>query len=106
MIVLLLVCLSGLTTAVEAADVRFSRVFSDNTVLQRDVPVMIRGFADPGETVTVTFATQSKEAVADQAGVWTVTLDPMAASAEGRTLACSAGGGKSTASLKNVVVGD
>ena len=38
-------------------------VFGDHMVLQRGQPVPVWGWAQPGETVTVTFAGQKKQAV-------------------------------------------
>ncbi len=61
-------------------------IFSDHMVLQRDLPVPVWGLAKPGETVTVTFAGQSKTAIPDIFGRWMLHLDPMPASAEPRTM--------------------
>lgn len=55
------------------------QLFSDGAVLQRDMPVAIWGKADPGETVTVSFAGQKAEAKADAEGKWHVWLEPMPA---------------------------
>ena len=73
-------------------------------VLQRDKPVTIRGTADKGKTVEVTFAGQALEAAVGPDGTWTVTLAPLQANAEGTELVVR--DGKQTTSLKNVVVGD
>ena len=71
------------------AAVKLGMPFADHMVLQRDKPVAVWGTAAPGEKVTVTFAGQSAEAVADAQGGWRVNLKPMAASKEGRTLAAN-----------------
>ena len=65
--------------AAAAADVKLPGVFADHTVVQRDMPVPVWGWAVPGEKVTVTFAGQSKAATADQAGKWAVKLDALEA---------------------------
>ena len=70
-----------------SAAVKLGMPFADHMVLQRDKPVAVWGTAAPGEKVTVTFAGQSADAVADAQGDWRVNLKPMAASKEGRTLA-------------------
>lgn len=62
-----------------AADVRLPAAFGDRMVLQRDLPVPVWGWADPGEAVTVTLAGQTKTATADAAGKWSVRLDPLQA---------------------------
>ena len=53
-------------------------------VLQRDQAVRVWGWADPGEQVTVRFAGQSKSTAASDGGTWSLELDPLIASAEGR----------------------
>ncbi len=55
-------------------------VFSDHMVLQRDMEVPVWGRAGPGASVTVVFAGQSKEVVADSEGRWVVRLDALNAS--------------------------
>jgi sialate O-acetylesterase len=87
-----------------AAELRFSRSFGDHMVLQRDKPVLIRGFANPATEVTVTFAGQTKKVAADAKGEWAVTLDALPASSEGRRLTATSSG--ATTELKDVVVGD
>lgn len=90
-----------------AAELRLSRLFSDNMVLQRDQPVTIRGFADAGAKVDVTFADVTKTATADEKGQWSVVLDPMPASATGKQLVCKqTTGDGGTVTLKNVLIGD
>jgi len=60
--------------------------FSDNAVLQRDMPVPVWGWAEPGSKITVAFAGQTKVATADKERKWLVTLDPMKACDEPRTM--------------------
>ena len=71
------------------ATVRLGMPFSDHMVLQREKPVAVWGWADPGEKVTVTFAKQSVSSVADRDGCWRVNLKPMPASKTPRTLAAN-----------------
>ena len=78
--------------------------FADNMVLQRGVAVPVWGTAAPGEPVKVEFAGQSKTVKADAAGLWRVSLDPMSASSENRTMKVfGAEGGEE---IKNVLVGE
>ncbi len=60
--------------------------FTDNMILQRESKVPVWGFDAPGSKVTVAFAGQTKIAVADKNGDWTVKLDPLKASREERGL--------------------
>jgi sialate O-acetylesterase len=93
LIALLFPCLSN-------AAVRLPRLFSDGMILQRDQPVPVWGWADPGEDVKLEFAGQTKSVKTDTAGKWTATLDPMPASVEPRTLCVG------SLSITNVLVGD
>ena len=103
-----------LASLANAADLGFSRHYSDNMVLQREKPVQLRGFADKGAEVTVTFAPrqgsgqagQTKKAKASPEGVWSVTLDPMAADAKPQTLTVRSSIGNRQSAIDNVLVGD
>jgi len=66
-------------SAPAAADVRLPSPFGDHMVLQRDLPIPVWGWADPGEQVTVTLASQSRTTAADPSGRWSVRLDPLKA---------------------------
>ena len=52
-------------------------IFTDHAVLQRDMPVPVWGWAEPGEEVTVAIAGQTQKAKADDKGKWRVTLEPL-----------------------------
>jgi len=75
-------------------------------VLQRDDPVPVWGWTTPGKQVTVQFAGQTKTATADATGKWQITLDPMEASAEGRTLTVQSTIRDPKSEIRNVLVGD
>lgn len=79
-------------------------LFQSNMVLQRDRPIAIRGWAAPGEEVTVSFGGQSRSAVAAADRSWKVELPAMPASAEPRTLGVK--GKQGTIELTNLLVGD
>lgn len=79
-------------------------LFTDHMVVQRDKPAVIRGFAPAGSKVDVTFSDQTKHAVAQDDGLWRVTLDAMPASRTPQTLTVAAGGDK--VAIKDVLVGD
>ena len=61
------------------ADVSVPSLFSDHMVLQRDKPVRIWGWADPGETVNVKLDGMAAETIADDSGEWKLTLPAMPA---------------------------
>ena len=85
--------------------VQLATLFRPRSVVQRDQPVPVWGFARPGVEVTVRFAGQTKRTRADEFERWRVDLDPMAASAEGRDLevVCSDGAART---VPDVWVGD
>jgi len=85
------------------AEVKMSRMFGNDMVLQRELPVPIYGWADPGEKVTVTFAGQEKSTPAGNDGKWQVVLDPLEMSRSGQTLTVK---GSNTLSFKGVLVGE
>ncbi len=66
------------------AEVRLPRLWSDHAVLQRDRPIHVWGWADPGERVSAILhgkndADQTVAATADELGHWSLYLPPHAA---------------------------
>ncbi len=86
-----------------AADVTLPHVFGENMVLQRQMEVPVWGQAAPGEKVTVSFAGQNVEGVADAAGKWMVRLKPLKESADPAVFTVK---GTNTITLGNVLVGE
>lgn len=91
--------------ALPAADLKLASVLSDHMVLQRDKPVAIWGWADAGESVTVSFADQTRSATADSAGKWSLRLAALAASAEPRVLSVTGKDGRKI-EAKDILVGE
>ena len=85
------------------AEVEVADVFSDNMVLQRDLPVAVWGGADPGEKVTVSFDGQEHEATADDQGKWMVKLNPLKTSKERKTMTIK---GSNEITFSGVLVGE
>ncbi len=100
--ILTFLCL--LVIAQTRAELSLPHIISDNMMLQRDAPARVRGWGTPGATVTVEFAGQEKSATADPTGGWLVTLDPMPASAESRTMTITKGEERKT--IQNILVGE
>ncbi len=86
------------------ADLKMPQIFSDNMVLQRNMPIPIWGKANPEDRVTVKFKGQEKTVKADSEGKWMIRLDPLSTSAKGETLTITAG--KEKKEFKNVLVGE
>ncbi len=97
---LILACV-GLLTSLHA-EVRLPALLSDHMVLQREKPVRIWGSAEPGESITVELAGQSKNTKTDEHGQWNLFLDPLSA-AENLTMTVH---GKNTVTVKDVMVGE
>ena len=100
---LLLPCLALLAATSLHAEVKLPAIFSDGMVLQQLQLVRIWGSADPAEEVKVAFAGQAHSIVTDASGQWSVTLNPMNASAQPADLTVA---GNNTITLKNVLVGE
>jgi len=56
------------------ADVRLPNLLSDHMVLQREKPVALWGWAEPGEKVTVTLQDETRSVTADNEGSWKAML--------------------------------
>jgi sialate O-acetylesterase len=102
---LLFSVLSGGWSSLSAGDLRLASALSDHMVLQREKPVAVWGWADPGESVTVSFADQSKTATAGADGKWSLKLDALNASAEPRVLLVTGKEGRKV-EVKDVLVGE
>jgi len=89
----------------DAADgFRVHNLFQSNMVLQRDKPIVVWGWAAPGEKVTVAFAGQTATATTGENGRWQVTLPAMEANSEPATMTIA--GKDDTVTVENVLVGD
>ncbi|MBO5850048.1 MAG: sialate O-acetylesterase [Paludibacteraceae bacterium] len=78
-------------------------VYSDNMVLQRNTNLVIRGFADAGEKVTVSIDKQKVSAVTSSSGEWQVELKPLPV---GENYELNVSTKKRSLVYKNVAVGE
>jgi sialate O-acetylesterase len=101
LVLLVLIILSS--AALARADVVLPDVLSNGMVLQRDHKVPIWGSADPGESVTIKFAGQTKQATADKDGKWIVYLNSLKANATPAKLTIE---GKNKLELNDILVGE
>jgi sialate O-acetylesterase len=84
------------------AAVKLPALLSDHMVLQQQVPVRIWGWADPGETVTVSFRGQKVSGTASEAGKWAVFLQPLETGAPATMTVA----GKNSLTIQDVLAGD
>lgn len=99
---LALALLFGFAAAAGRADVRLPRIFTADMVLQRDQPIRVWGWADPGEEVKVSLADAAATTKADAQGQWGVEL-PARTEGKGLELVVA---GRNTIRLGNIVMGD
>ena len=81
-------------------------LFCDHVVLQRDLRVPVWGWTEPGATVTVKFADQTRTAVAGADGKWLVKLKALPAATTPRVLTITSSAGPATIRINDVLVGD
>lgn len=89
--------------AVLRADVKLPSFFSDHAVLQRDKPLPVWGWADPGEEVTVSLGTETARSTAGRDGKWMVSLKGQPATGKAVDLIVS---GRNTLTFRNILLGD
>ncbi|MEI7730111.1 MAG: sialate O-acetylesterase [Verrucomicrobiota bacterium] len=85
-----------------AAEVSLPKIFTSHMVLQRDKPVIIWGWAQPGESVSVQILNEKKVSKANDKGEWKVTLAPLKI---GEPFEVTVSG-SNTIKLEDVLVGD
>ncbi len=94
--------LTTLFAGVANADVKLPHVFSSHMVLQRDTPLTVWGWDNPGQKVSVEIAGQSVSAAANAQGEWRLKLAPLKL---GAPLVMTVAG-SSTVKLEDVLVGE
>lgn len=97
------VCVGSFLTPARA-DIRLVGLFSDHMVLQREIPIPVWGWAEPGAKVSVKLAGQETRAVADANGCWRVRLAPLPATCQPLTMTIT--DGVTTSALHDVLIGD
>lgn len=80
------------------------RIYSDNMVIQRDKPFIVKGLANAGEEVSVNLDKQKIKTEAGDDGKWEVTFD--AFKVDGKKHKLTFKSKDKTLSFKNIVVGE
>lgn len=87
------------------AEVRLPSVIGSHMVLQRDMPINIWGWAEPGEAVRLKMAGQSVNVKADEDGQWKAVFKPLEAGGEPLTLIVK-GNRSPEIKLEDILVGE
>ena len=105
-VILVAACLTPVGHAQNApGKLKVHGIFASNMVLQRDKPIMVWGWAEPGKSVSVRLGKDQAEAkAAGENGRWEVTFPARGASAEPQTMVVTTGNEK--VEMDNIVVGD
>ena len=95
--------LIGFVASSAAATPTISPQFGDHAVVQRGVPIVIRGTAAAGEQLAINFAGASQRAVTDSNGIWQASFPAHAA---GGPYSIEVSGSGGTAKSLDIMVGD
>ncbi len=85
------------------ADVTLPKVIGSHMVLQRDRPLPIWGWADPGETLTVRLDNTTHITTADLQGRWKVVLPAVKADGKAHAMTIQ---GKNKIELEDILIGE
>ena len=92
----------SVTSAV--SELRVSHIFGDHMVIQRDQPIRVWGWGDPGASVRVIFASRDLTVKVDDEGAWLVELDALPASGQPHHLAVTSG--RESVTYDGILLGD
>lgn len=67
------------TAVLSQAEVRLPKIFSSHMVLQREQPIHLWGWSEPGETVSASFHGTTVSTTGDPLGHWSLYLPPQTA---------------------------
>ena len=86
-----------------SGQVKPARIFSDNMVLQREIPIPVWGTAQPNEQVTVKLEKTVVQTITDTRGNWKLNLPKFGA---GGPFTLSIEGSRNKIEYHNVLIGD
>ena len=79
-------------------------IYSDNMVIQRDKPFVVKGTANTGDKITVKLGKQKVVANTNEWGEWEASFAPM--QADGKSYTMTVECGKKKITYKNIVIGE
>ena len=101
---LILTVLLSAAFGAQAQELAPAPYLCDSMVLQRGMPLPLKGTASPGSIVEVSFAGHTGTAETDAQGVWQATLPALEASSRNRTMEIRSGG--ETVTIRDIRVGE
>lgn len=101
-VALLFVFLTGESNPARG-EIRLPGFYGNHMVLQRDLPIRLWGWGNPGEKVTIRFGDDLADCVTSEQGRWEAMLPSHSASKSGKDLIFS---GDNQIELKDVLVGE
>lgn len=90
----------------QASEFKLAALFSDHAVLQSEQAIPVWGWAEPGDTVTVTFGEQQKSTITDSSGKWKVRLEPEPPGKQSRQLVASSAKTQTDLVAEDILVGE
>ena len=88
------------------AELRLPKMLSEHAVLQRDRPIHIWGWSDPGACVQVSLHQQSGQTCANPLGMWSTFLMPETAGGPYTLTVAESGGNATKITVDDLLVGD
>ncbi len=98
------IALFAITASAHAGNLSVHNLFQSNMVIQRDKPMAVWGWADPGDAISLGFSGKQGSATANKDGVWRITLPALPANTSPQTLTVK--DGSETVTLNNILIGD
>lgn len=98
----IILCLIFVCITKSHAEIRLPKVITDGMVLQRETPLNIWGWADAGETVTISLKNQNYETTATTDGRWEILLPAQKAGGPYKMIIS----GSNEITLNNILFGD
>jgi len=103
LIIIPLVAVTAAFAPPARAEVSLPSLFAEHMVIQREAPITVWGWADPGERVTVELGERSRRTRTDDDGRWQVVLPPFSNGEGPLTMTVA---GKNTLTVRDILIGE
>jgi sialate O-acetylesterase len=99
---LLIIALFFSGPVLSRGEIKLPRLISDGMILQRESQVRVWGWANPGESIRISFLGKKLNTIANDKGEWHFTLDPMVAGGPHMMII----DGEKRVEIKDILIGD